>query len=117
MAKTFKQIKDAYDFVDYLNNLDDDGGDGHAYDIIERHGWLDLSNIDETLWCCDQNGNIVESTDRGIEIMPCDMIEFGERHFDELNEEQKAFYLKLKDKHDKMWEDAFKRAAKSRDML
>lgn len=100
MAKTFKQINDAHDLVDYLNSLDIEDGCGDYHEIIAKKGWLDLSNIPsgDYDWCVTDKGDLVFwSGDKNGAFDYIDAFDsnFVYDHWEYFDEEQMDFFCHI----------------------
>jgi hypothetical protein len=56
-------IDDIEQMVGYLESRDDCPPD--YWKALENNGWMDFSNVDDTFFCCDDLGNIIEFMHNG----------------------------------------------------
>lgn len=111
MAKTFKQIKNTSDLVDYLNNLDPEDGCGIYHEIIAKRGWLDLADIPsgDYDWCVTDKGELVSCDEYGVfDYDDAFESDFVYNNWDRFDEEQQDFFCNILAKRAQAFVDSIK---------
>lgn len=88
-------IDDIEQMVGYLESCDDLSLD--YWKALENNGWMDFVNVDDSFFCCDDLGNIIEVMDNGrFEIRDIFETGFEDAYDDRFTDEQIRFIKGIK---------------------